>query len=157
MTQKPEAERIKKITLKPSYKEYFNGKFYGVLRWHQLDTIWAMVIGQRSKGWYIYQTSSNIPNEKTRNKKLDLKIMEINEYLRQKHDEDYCGTVYVDDLEDPKFIKVFDPKNMGTACSIGGKAPLPEWVISQIPPEDMTINEEPQKYKKRWLGSLFSK
>lgn len=145
------------IDVKAHYKTVFNGKFFGILRWHQLDNVWESVLARKQDGWYIYNTNSSVPKDKINTDQLENEIESIDKRLRTQHDEDYCGVVYVDNLEKPALIKVFDPKNMGTSCSVGGKAPLPEWIISMIPPADLTEEEKPRKYKKRWLGNLFSK
>ncbi len=140
-----------------TYKELFKSKFYGVLRWNQLDDVWQFIFDNKSQGWYVYQTIKNAPQKKLYDDQLELLIRLIDEDLRQQHDEDYCGVVYVDSLDAPTFIKVFDPKNMGTSCSVGGKSPLPEWIISLMPPTDLNEEEKPNIKSKRWFGNLFSK
>jgi hypothetical protein len=139
-----------------NFKTLFKGKYYGVLRWHQLDELWIKIKND-DEGWYCYEIGKSPPTEMKRGNALKQIIDGIDSNLREKHDEDYCGIVYVDNLEKPRFIKVFDPKNIGTSCSIGTKAPLPEWIMSKVRPEDLSVNEEANKYKKRWLGNLFSK
>ncbi len=140
------------------FRTTFKGKFYGVLRWHQLDEVWKKVNSDAKSGWYCYKVGKTPPTEMKHNKELNLFIKGLNTALHDKHEEDYCGVVYVDDLETPSFIKVFDPKNMGTSCSIGKISPLPEWIISKIPPQDISRDDDkPEKTPKRWLGSLFSK
>ena len=143
------------------FKTIFRGKFFGVLRWHQLEDIWSKVKRDAEVGWYCYEIRENPPAKLKQGEELILLIDEIDSILRHKHDEDYCGVVYVDDLESPTYIKVFDPKKMGTSCSIGTTAPLPEWVISKVIPQDLLVHYESAKknvkYKKHWLGNLFTK
>ena len=48
-------------------------------------------------------------------------VTEIDRLLRQDHAEDYCGIVYADDLQQPRFIKIYDPNNLGVSCGYSSK------------------------------------
>lgn len=139
------------------FLESFNGKFYGVLRWHQLDVIWDAIRKDSDSGWYIYQTKNQPPRELTLGDEFNTFIEDLDKELRDDHEEDYCGIVYVDDMENPRFIKVYDPSNLGTSCSIAKTAPPPKWIISKQLPEKLATDEPPKKYQKRWFGNLFAK
>ena len=143
------------------FKTIFKGKFYGVLRWPQLDQIWSKVKGDAEAGWYSYEICKKPPAHPMQGEELINFIDEIDLTLRQKHDEGYCGIVYVDDLDSPTYIKVFDPKKMGTSCNIGTTAPLPVWVISKVIPQDLSVDDiiakKPVRFKKSWLGNIFTK
>jgi hypothetical protein len=76
--------------------------------------------------------------------------------LRREHTEDYCGVVYVDNKTQPSFIKIFDPNNLGTSCSIGLAAPLPAWTLSKIPPIDLPAAFPQTGSRKRWWQQLFN-
>ncbi len=138
------------------FSELFKGKFYGVLRWHQLEHIWEVVKSDKAEGWYIYQINQSAPDAVVQNDELTLKIEQIDRYLREQHDEDYCGIVYADNLDKPEFIKVFDPESLGTSCSIAKTPPLPKWIISKIKPQILTLPHENINKPKRWFGNLFS-
>lgn len=140
-----------------NFKELFKGKFYGVLRWHQLDHTWDVVKLEKAEGWYIYEINKSIPDIVTQNNALTIEIERIDQYLRKKHNEDYCGIVYVDNLDKPEFIKVFDPQSLGTSCSIAKTPPLPKWIISKVKPHELTLQKEVTNKPKRWLGNLFAK
>ncbi len=142
---------------KSNFKELFKGKFYGVLRWHQLEHIWDVVKSKKDQGWYVYEINKNIPSELTIEDALVTEIDLIDKHLRKEHDEEYCGIVYADDLDTPEFIKVFDPKSLGTSCSIAKTPPLPKWIISKVKPEELTVKKEESNKPKRWLGNLFAK
>ena len=68
---------------------------------------------------------------------VEVFIEGIDKLLRNEHTENYCGVVYVDDKTQPRFIKIFDPNNLGSSCSTGLAAPLPAWILSKIPPIDL--------------------
>jgi hypothetical protein len=144
-------------TVEGGFLETFNGKFFGVLRWHQLDVIWDAVKKESDSGWYIYQTINQPPQQLTAGDELNTFIVDLDKELRDNHEEDYCGIVYVDDMENPRFIKVFDPSNLGTSCSIATAAPLPKWIISKQLPEILATKEPQKKYHKRWFGNLFAR
>lgn len=147
----------KSLPIESNFNELFNGKFYGVLRWQQLNHIWDVVKSDEAESWYIYEINESTPETATKNNDLTLKIEQIDLHLRKEHDEDYCGIVYADNLENPEFIKVFDPENLGTSCSIAKTPPLPKWIISKVKPQVLTLKKEDTNKPKRWIGKLFSK
>ncbi len=135
----------------------FKGKFFGVLKWKQLDELWAIVKKDKKSGWYIYAIGDEPPSELVKNKELVTVIDELNVLLRREHNEDYCGIVYTDSLKTPSFIKVFDPNNVGTSCSIADTPPLPGWIISKLPPSDLLAPMKQTAKRKRWWNKLFNK
>ena len=148
---------VKKSADEPDFKKCFKGKFYGVLRWHQLDHIWDVIKSNETGGWYIYEVNKPVPDSATQNIDLATTIEQIDQHLRNEHEENYCGIVYADNLDNPEFIKVFDPKSLGTSCSIAKTPPLPKWIISKIKPQQLTQQKEATNKTKRWLGNLFAK
>lgn len=149
------------VLVNDDFRAIFYGKFYGVLRWHQLDHIWDMVKRDIEAGWYCYEIGKTPPLSLTQGEEMVVFLDQLDQKLRETHAEDYCAVAYVDDLDQPSFIKVFDPKSMGTSCSIATSGPLPEWVICKILPQDISDKEfsdvKPVKFKKSWLGNLFGK
>ena len=82
-------------------------------------------------------------------------ISEIDELLRAEHKEDYCGIVYADDLQNPTFIKIFDPNNLGVSCGFSDHPPLPGWVLSLSKPEDLPNAFPPPQNRRRWWQRLI--
>jgi hypothetical protein len=70
--------------------------------------------------------------------------LSINALLHREHEEDYCGIVYAGNTQQPAFIKIFDPNNLGVTCGFSAKPPLPGWIMSRIAPIDL----EPALYPK---------
>jgi len=139
------------------FKAAFKGKFYGVLKWDQLDDLWKIVKKDKKAGWYIYAIGDEPPRELVKGKALETVVNEINTLLRREHDEDYCGIVYTDSIKTPSFIKVFDPNNVGTSCSIAKTPPLPGWTISKLPPTDLLAPMKQTAKRKRWWDKMFGK
>ena len=135
----------------------FNGKFYGVLRWKQLEDLWQVVKRDNESGWYIYAVGETLPTHKITGESVNSCVGELNQLLRREHDEDYCGVVYTDSFETPRLIKVFDPNNLGTSCSIASKGPLPSWVISKILPEELSNQEKQTVNRRRWWQTILKK
>ena len=154
-------QSTEEVIIENDFRTIFNGKFYGVLRWHQLDDIWNIVKNDAEAGWYCYKVDKTPPQSLTQGEEMVVLLDNVDKKLRNTHAEDYCGVVYVDDLDQPSFIKVFNPKGLGTSCSIATSGPLPEWVICKTLPQDISDDEtsavKTAKFKKRWLGNLFSK
>lgn len=141
--------------LEDNFITAFKGKFYGILKWNQLDDLWLKVKKDKNNGWYLYAIGDEPPTELTKNNELEAVIDEIDVLLRREHNEDYCGIVYADNLETPSFIKVFDPNNVGTSCSIATTAPLPGWVVSKLPPSDLSAPMKQTAKRRRWWDRLF--
>ncbi len=142
---------------KSDFLKAFNGKFFGVLRWKQLDDLWQVVKDDKEEGWYIYPLGESLPTTKKTGESINTFVDELNQLLRREHDEDYCGVVYTDSFETPRLIKVFDPNNLGTSCSIATEGPLPSWIITKMMPEELSNESKQTGNRRRWWQTIFSK
>jgi len=130
------------------------GNFVSALRWEHLDKFWEALHGCCHHGWYIYAVGEEAPTIKATDQELKIFINEIDKLLRQEHDEDYCGIVYADDLENPSIIKIYDPNNLGVSCGFSNNPPLPGWILSTMPP--VTLESiKPAANRQRWWQKLF--
>ena len=133
----------------------FRGSFSGILRWPQLDELWQTVRTQKAEDWYIYAVGETPPEAIVSSDQVETFITEINELIRKEHQEDYCGLVYVDDKQNPEFIKIFDPNNMGVTCGYSDNPPLPGWILSKLQPVDLPTALPSPGNRKRWWQRLF--
>lgn len=137
------------------FYQAFRGSFKGVLRWPQLDALWA-VMGERADlGWYIYAVGETPPSAPVGGEKLINFIREIDALLRAEHEEEYCGIVYVDAPDAPRYVKIFDPNNLGVSCGYSDNPPLPGWILSLIPPCDLPAAMPHTGSRKRWWQRVF--
>jgi hypothetical protein len=139
-----------------TFRQHYNGRFYGVLRWHQLDSLWDRVRGQPD-GWYVYLVNSDVPAQPATQDSLLRFVREVDTLLRQEHDYDYCGIVYTDSLETPAMIKIFDPNNLGASCGSSGRVIPPRWLLSRIPPEPILDEMPLPGGRKRWWQQVFGR
>jgi hypothetical protein len=83
------------------------------------------------------------------------KINNIKAIIDEDHDERYCGIVYVDDLKNPSFVKIFHPKNLGKTCGSSENPPMPQWLITKEKPMDVVVEfgpkEEPKGFVSKYL------
>ncbi len=135
----------------------FRGSFSGILRWPQLDELWETLRGSNMKDWYIYAVGEPPPESTANEQQLQHFITEIDKLLRQDHQEDYCGVVYADDRQNPEFIKIYDPNNLGVSCGYSDNPPLPGWILSRLKPSDLPAALPAPGNRKRWWQKLFSK
>jgi len=140
-----------------AFEQAFKGKFYGVLKWKQLEELWDILIKNNDDGWYVYAIGDEPPTELISGEAFDTVLNELDMLLRREHNEDYCGIVYTDSLKTPSFIKVFDPNNVGTSCSIAKTPPLPGWIISKLAPSDLLAPMKQTAKRKRWWNKLLNK
>ncbi len=158
-TSSTNRDAAKVSTADKDFYTAFTGAFQGILKWENLDTLWD-VVKARKEDWFIYAIGEKPPEKTASRVELKHFIDELDRLLRREHGEEYCGIVYTDDIQEPKFIKIFDPNNIGTSCSIAKTPPLPGWILSVAPPIDLPdkLRQETfqDKSRKRWWNTLFS-
>ncbi len=140
----------------PDFRTAFKGTFLGMLRWHQLDQLWERLREQADGEWYLYAIGSAPPDEPVDREAMHRFIEEIDILLRKEHDEDYCGIVYVDDPAMPRFVKIFDPNNLGVSCGYSDNPPLPGWILSRLKPVDLQAPMPLPANRRRWWQRLFA-
>lgn len=157
MTIKPSVRMVsRKTNTKVSeFLDKYTGFLAGVMKWHDLDVLWQNIINQQNH-WYVYAVGEAVPESPASDGQLQQFIDSIDELLHREHDEDYCGIVYVDDAENPAFVKIYDPNNLGVVCGFSENPPLPGWVMSQLPPQDLQQAFPPTASRKRWWQKIFS-
>lgn len=137
------------------FRARFRGRFTGVLRWEQLDDLWARLNARAGDGWYLYAVGEPVPQQPVSAEALQRFLVEIDQLLRREHDEHYCGIVYVDSLAQPTFVKIFDPGNLGVSCGYSDNPPLPGWILSLLPPADLQPQGPLANNRRRWWQRLF--
>jgi hypothetical protein len=138
-----------------AFLQAFRGSFTSALRWHQLDALWERVRERAGEGWYIYAIGEAPPTQASSAARVEAFIHEVDKLLRQEHKEDYCGIVYADDMQDPSFLKIYDPHNLGVSCGYSDNPPLPGWVMSLIPPVDLPAVQVVPRSRRHWWQRLF--
>ena len=134
----------------------FKGSFTSALRWHQLDALWEHLRRRDRDDWFIYAIGETPPERAATPDQLQQFIQEVDELLRREHDESYCGIVYADDLKRPRFIKIYDPNNLGVSCGYSENPPLPGWVLSKLKPCDLAAESLLPKNRQCWWRRLFA-
>jgi len=132
----------------------FRGSFVNMLRWPQLDELWARLRSDDDQPWYAYAVGETPPEQPLDTTRLHRFIDEMDALLHQEHDEDYCGIVYVDQPSAPTFIKIYDPNNLGAVCGSSAQPPLPGWILSHTPPCDLQQAIPPTNSRRRWWQRL---
>ena len=123
------------------------GTFYGIRQWQQLDVLWERVKGGQ---WFFYQLGEEMPINPLIGDELIVRIDALNTLLRDEHDFHLCGIVYVDHVEEPTLIKVYDPNNLGSACSRSTTPTPPRWILSTAQPPLIESHVPAPNNRKRW-------
>jgi hypothetical protein len=138
------------------FLESYRGYLRNLLEWDDLDHLWQRLKAHTDKRWYIYAVGEAPPTRQSSANELERFIQEVDTLLRAEHHERYCGIVYVDRPEDPGFIKIYDPNNLGSVCgSSHGPATLPGWILSLSSPEDLEHALPQPGNRRRWWQQLF--
>lgn len=119
------------------FMKHYRGKFIGLLSWNDFDGFMSMLGKETPSDWYIYHLDETPPENVTTTEDWQPFLSRTAAYIRDKHKEDYCGVVYVDDKQNPSMVKIFDPGNLGVSCGFSDQPPLPAWVLSRLPPVDL--------------------
>ncbi|MHB1280023.1 MAG: hypothetical protein ACYCYL_02125 [Acidithiobacillus sp.] len=135
------------------FESKLNGTLFSLMSWDQLTAFWARI--DRDAGWYLYAVGQAVPTIPATQEQVSLFVQKIDALLRHEHDESYCGIVYADDLEQPRFIKIYDPSNLGVACGSSKIKVQPGWVMSLFAPVELEAKAVPAN-RTRWWHGLFS-
>lgn len=144
------------MSIEEVYLAAFRGNFTSTMRWPDLDAFWEVLKARADDHWYIYAVGEEPPHTTASKAHLLSFIDSIDELLHKDHDEDYCGIVYVDNKEEPSFVKIFDPHNLGVSCGFSEKPPLPGWILSRVQPVELEAALYPPKNRQRWWQQIFS-
>ncbi len=142
--------------IETSFLEQFNGGFAGILHWHQLDALWALLRRDGDGSWYLYAVGEEPPVSAATAEQLDRFVGEVDELLRREHHHDYCGVVYVDSRDAPRLVKIFDPNHLGSSCGSSGVRVLPGWVVSRTAPVDLQAAMPPTRSRQRWWRQILT-
>ena len=145
----------KPINEQHPYTAAFRGRFSGVLYWPDLDQFWQQLRRRKQAGWFLYAVGELPPTAPATADQVEQFITEMDALLRREHKEDYCGVVYADDLQEPTFVKIYDPNNLGVVCGFSDNPPLPGWVLSTMTPIDLPNALAPPNNRRRCWNKLF--
>ena len=141
--------------MQTEFRNQYKGRLIGIRQWEQLDELWRTLRESPTSEWHIYQVGQPPPQSPATMDQLSEFIDKLDQLLRTEHDEDYCGIVYADNPQAPAFIKIYDPNNLGMVCGSSKNPPLPGWILSKVPPEDLS-SEIPQPQNRiRWWRRIF--
>lgn len=134
------------------FQRLYTGRLWSILSWDQLTAFWDRL---DPEGWYLYAVGEPAPTEPAAAEQTREFVSRVDRLLRDDHHHDYCGIVYVDDLERPSFLKIYDPNNLGVSCGFSTNPPLPGWIMSRVAPEDVAAEKRQPEGRRRWWRTLF--
>ena len=136
------------------FDSLLNGMLYSLLSWKQLADFWPKI--DPHAGWYLYAVGELVPNSTASPEEVTDFIQRVDDLLHKDHKEDYCGIVYADDLDNPAFIKIYDPNNLGVSCGSSKNPPLPGWIMSKVPPGELHPKGIIPANRRRWWQAFIS-
>lgn len=135
------------------FQSLYAGRLWSIMSWDQLSAFWRRI--DPAAGWYVYAVGEAVPAMPAAPGDVAAFIEKLDVLLRDNHRHDYCSIVYADDLERPSFVKIYDPDNLGVSCGSSKHPPLPGWILSLAPPEDLKPPGPRPENRRRWWRSLF--
>jgi hypothetical protein len=137
-----------------AFLDLYAGRLWSVMSWDQLTAFWSRI--NPAAGWYLYAVGETLPDAPASSEQTGEFVRRVDALLRDDHRHDYCGIVYADDLEQPSFVKIYDPNNLGVSCGFSTNPPLPGWIMSRVPPEDLQPANKAPEGRRRWWRTLFA-
>jgi hypothetical protein len=144
-----------KPQVESAFHAAFRGTFTSLLSWEALAALWDTVRARADAGWYIYAIGTPVPGTPRSADEVRRFIDAVDALLRKDHREDYCGIVYADSKDEPTFIKIFDPNNLGVSCGFSKNPPLPGWLLTRVPPEPLADRRPLPGNRQRWWDALW--
>ena len=134
----------------------YAGRLWSVMSWDGLTAFWARI--DPATPWYLYAVGEPPPTGPANAEETAEFLHRIDELLRREHHESYCGIVYADDLERPSFVKIYDPNHLGSSCGSGKHPPpLPGWIMSRVPPQDLQAARPAPEGRRRWWRAIVGR
>lgn len=140
------------MTAATDFDRLYRGRLWSVMSWEQLTAFWGRI---EPAGWYLYAVGEAVPAAPAPEDTTADFIRRVDALLRDEHRHDYCGIVYADDLARPSFVKIYDPNNLGVSCGFSTNPPLPGWIMSRVPPDDLRPQQPLPQGRLRWWRALF--
>ena len=137
------------------YLTEFRGRFIGIMQWSDCHALFENLIANPAGDWYLYDTLLPMPEVTIDADHLVKYLIEIRALLKTKHQERYCGIVYVDDLKNPSFVKIFNPNNLGKVCGSSENPPIPQWLLSKTKPKDVIEKFALPMEEKGFISKFF--
>lgn len=136
-----------------SFIDTYEGFLQGVLQWEEWDAL-RQRVGASRVPWYVYAIGHPLPEQPLSGAALEGTLAEIDALLHRDHEEPYLGIVYVDDVQEPTLLKIYDPNNLGVSCGSSGYRIPPGWVISIEPPVTIASDAPLPNNRRRWWQTL---
>lgn len=138
------------------YTSLLRRHLWGILKWEDWERLRLSLVTAKDP-WYVYCVGQSLPADQLRGEELSYVLEEINTLLRREHDEEYLGIVYVDDIDAPSIIKIYDPNNLCSSCGSSGGTVPPGWVLSKIRPNESIELAVIPLNRKRWWQDLMAR
>lgn len=126
------------------YIERFKGRFIGIMQWDDCHTLFEK-LHDNPNDWYLYDTLKVAPKMVANANEFINTLNDINKIIKSEHRERYCGIVYTNDLNQPNFVKIFHPNNLGKVCGNSENPPIPRWLLSKDKPIDIEAERQLKK------------
>ncbi|CAB5502790.1 hypothetical protein [Bathymodiolus thermophilus thioautotrophic gill symbiont] len=136
------------------YLAQFQGRFIGIMQWDDCRALFDK-LSSNPNDWYVYDTSKVAPKTVTNTNDFLDTINNIKKIIKSEHQERYCGIVYTNNLDNPDFVKIFHPNNLGKSCGSNENPPIPQWLLSKIKPVEVMVNFNSPSKKKGFISKYF--
>jgi TusA-related sulfurtransferase len=125
-----------------NFIELAQGNLYGLLSWDEFDQTCQYIKDAKDHNWYIYEIDKPLPDNASTDAQINQFIDSLNANIHEEYSREHCGIAFVDSVDNPSILKVFNPKLLKSICNIYGSSPIHGWVISRNKPVDLNSFSE---------------
>ncbi|HIP24445.1 MAG TPA: hypothetical protein EYG79_12765 [Rhodobacteraceae bacterium] len=136
-----------------AYWRAYQGRAAGLIDWKEVDALWPQ-LGVQPEGWYVYDLETAPPVAPMPAPDFTAFLPQAEALVNARRDRSHSGAIYIDSREAPAFIKIFDPKNMGTSCGGDHEMIFPRYILSKTKPDPRPA---PAPKAKGFFGRLILK
>jgi len=124
------------------YINLVQGNLYGLLSWEEFDRVCKYIGNTKDNNWFIYEIDNPLPDNASTNIEIKEFIEFLSSYVHTKYSREHCGIAFVDSIDSPTILKVFNPKLLKSICNIYGSSPIHGWVISRKRPVNLVSSSD---------------
>ena len=113
--------------LKASDDDYINlvqGNLYGLLSWVDFDWVCKYISNANDHSWFIHKIDKSLPDRAASNVEKTKFVEYLNSYVHTEYSREHCGIAFVDSIESPSILKIFNPKLLKSICNVYGSSQI---------------------------------
>jgi hypothetical protein len=142
------------------YHFQFEKPLWGLLQWEDWERL-IKSIRKHDEKWHVHFIPNSHPVEIVRGAELAEMLVEINDLMQKKCKCKFMNNIYVDDLDSPSLIKIYENNEVACSHEMSSHRGGPLWIL--LKPDQDNVSESTlipfmglsiTKWAKNLMGGL---